>query len=31
MSEGSTQFPIPSEEEENGSEKESCNGGGEGH
>lgn len=31
-SEGSTQFPIPSEEEEeNGGEKESCNGGGEGH
>lgn len=31
-SEGSTQFRIPSEEEEeNGSEKESCNGGGERH
>lgn len=32
MSEGSAQFPIPSEEEEeHGGEEESCNGGGEGH
>lgn len=30
-SEGSTQFPIPGEEEEIGGEEESCNGGGEGH